>query len=256
MSRLFLYYNARAINPMYRAGMVDSGCAISHAIHCLQKYGTCTEDRWQFHYNNLNQQPPAECYTEAKRYLTTDVIKVDVNETSMKSCLAQGFPIIFSLKLTQSFYQGSNNNGWISEPKPWEATGVGAHALHALLIVGYNDDRQMFVIRNSWGASWGDKGYGFAPYSYIANPAFASDAYAIRQMSTNNMGQDHWLHDPSQMQFSIPTNLGGSEDGEEENWTEQEEPVDTKAEGPTVHPDELVAEAEESEEPTTEESEE
>lgn len=65
-------------------------------------------------------------------------------------------------------------------------------------------------------------------------------------MSTNDMGQDHWLRNPSDMNFSIPTNLGGSEDGEE-NWTEQEEPVDTEAEGPTVHPDKLVAEAKQSE---------
>ncbi|CAL1136555.1 unnamed protein product, partial [Cladocopium goreaui] len=41
--------------------------------------------------------------------------------------------------------------------------------LHAMLIVGYNNRQvdlgssKVFIVRNSWGTSWGDKGYGYAP---------------------------------------------------------------------------------------------
>jgi C1A family cysteine protease len=40
---------------------------------------------------------------------------------------------------------------------------------HAVTIVGYTPDR--FLIRNSWGTSWGDKGFGYATKEY-AGEAF------------------------------------------------------------------------------------
>jgi GNAT superfamily N-acetyltransferase len=38
---------------------------------------------------------------------------------------------------------------------------------HCVLLVGYDDDKGTFTIRNSWGTSWGDKGYGYLPYEFI-----------------------------------------------------------------------------------------
>jgi cathepsin L len=37
--------------------------------------------------------------------------------------------------------------------------------LHAIVLVGYDDDREVWIIRNSWGSSWGDRGYGYIPYT-------------------------------------------------------------------------------------------
>ena len=38
--------------------------------------------------------------------------------------------------------------------------------------MGYNDRQQVFIVRNSWGESWADRGYAYVPYDYIANPEF------------------------------------------------------------------------------------
>ena len=46
---------------------------------------------------------------------------------------------------------------------------------HAVSIVGYTQDR--FIVRNSWGTSWGDKGFGYASLAY-AQDAF-TEAYGI-----------------------------------------------------------------------------
>ena len=42
--------------------------------------------------------------------------------------------------------------------------------------VGYTPDR--FIIRNSWGTGWGDKGFGYASAQYI-NDAFFNESYGV-----------------------------------------------------------------------------
>jgi C1A family cysteine protease len=50
-----------------------------------------------------------------------------------------------------------------------------ANGGHAVSIVGYTAVR--FIIRNSWGAGWGHKGFAYASYEY-ATDAF-HEAYGI-----------------------------------------------------------------------------
>ena len=37
---------------------------------------------------------------------------------------------------------------------------------HAMVVVGYDDDRQAFRILNSWGRNWGEGGYGWFGYDF------------------------------------------------------------------------------------------
>src|SRR4030067_368562 len=38
---------------------------------------------------------------------------------------------------------------------------------HAILLVGYNDDGQYFIVKNSWGSGWGEAGYFMIAYSEL-----------------------------------------------------------------------------------------
>ena len=38
---------------------------------------------------------------------------------------------------------------------------------HAICVVGYDDDTQLFKFKNSWSNSWGDNGYGYLPYEFM-----------------------------------------------------------------------------------------
>jgi C1A family cysteine protease len=53
---------------------------------------------------------------------------------------------------------------------------------HAVLCVGYDDAKKVFIIRNSWGDQWGDKGYFYMPYSYATNTDLATDFWTITMM--------------------------------------------------------------------------
>ena len=40
---------------------------------------------------------------------------------------------------------------------------------HAMAIVGFDDDQQVFIVRNSWGPDWGDDGYCYISYDYFTH---------------------------------------------------------------------------------------
>ena len=48
---------------------------------------------------------------------------------------------------------------------------------HAMLIVGSTDTH--FIVRNSWGAEWGDNGYCYIPLDYLTDENLADDFWAI-----------------------------------------------------------------------------
>lgn len=35
---------------------------------------------------------------------------------------------------------------------------------HAVILIGWSDSKKSFILRNSWGKSWGNKGYEYIPY--------------------------------------------------------------------------------------------
>ena len=48
------------------------------------------------------------------------------------------------------------------------------------MAIGYDESRQWFLVRNSWGAGWGMKGCFTMPYAYLIQPGLASDFWTIR----------------------------------------------------------------------------
>ena len=48
------------------------------------------------------------------------------------------------------------------------------------MAVGYDDSKQWFIVRNSWGSNWGLKGYFTLPYPYATEAQLAADFWTIR----------------------------------------------------------------------------
>src|SRR6185369_17362729 len=95
----------------------------------------------------------------------------------MKQCLAEGYPFVFGFSVYQSFESATvARTGKVELPKADE-TMVGGHAVCA---VGYDEAARRFLVRNSWGAGWGMKGYFTMPYDYLANNNLADDFWTVR----------------------------------------------------------------------------
>ena len=54
---------------------------------------------------------------------------------------------------------------------------------HAVTCVGYDDAKSVWIMKNSWGSNWGDKGYFYLPYLYLVDSSLSSDLWTIYKMS-------------------------------------------------------------------------
>ncbi len=168
VSRLFIYYNARL-----RAGyeIEDKGSHIQYAVDSLMKIGACKEDTWVYDLKSVNKKPNEESYIAAADFKIEKKKIIPTKLETWKQVLAEGYPIVFGTALFSSFDTCTKNKGIVSMPSPDE-TGRKAHGLHAMLCVGYSEVDKMFIVRNSWGDKWGDKGYCYMPFEYLMNAKF------------------------------------------------------------------------------------
>ena len=57
---------------------------------------------------------------------------------------------------------------------------------HAVLAVAYDDLTKRVTFRNSWGAEWGDTGYGTMPYSYFSKRTLANSMWVIKSVENRS----------------------------------------------------------------------
>jgi len=76
---------------------------MTNGIETLEKYGVCPESMWPYDIANLNTRPDDQTYQAADDFKITEAFQVDTDLYQMKSCLAQGFPFAFGLRLFTSF---------------------------------------------------------------------------------------------------------------------------------------------------------
>lgn len=174
MSRLFVYYNERAMEGTIDQ---DAGAMIRDGIKTLAKQGCCKEVSWPYNIDRFAQKPPDNCYYEGLQYQILSYSRI-VGQNSMLTCLADGFPFVCGIAVYESFETDQvAKTGVVPYPGRRERMLGG----HAVMAVGYDRAKSVFIMRNSWGTGWGMAGYFTIPFSYLANPNLSDDFWTIRK---------------------------------------------------------------------------
>lgn len=179
-SPLFVYSNARLLGEGAEGLLFDEGCQIRDAMKGLAQWGICHNDDWPLSNSNMTVKPPQRFYDNAKRGLVQRYMRVPQEEHALKSLLAMGKAVVFGFNVFPEF-EGDvvAKKGLLSKPKAGE-TLIGGHAV---CLVGYRDDMQLFLVRNSYGTDWGlpdALGHFYMPYSYVTDPRLASDFWTVQ----------------------------------------------------------------------------
>jgi C1A family cysteine protease len=179
-SRLFLYKATR--NLMGQTG--DTGAFLRVTMQAMVLFGMPPEDYWPYVPATFDGEPTAFCYAFANNYRSIQYYRLDPPDVTdpedllarIKTNLAAKLPSMFGFTVYSSYTQAAKNGGAFPVPVAAERR-VGGHAIVAC---GYDDKKETrntapgakpsrgaFRIRNSWGTSWGDAGYGWLPYDFV-----------------------------------------------------------------------------------------
>jgi C1A family cysteine protease len=173
-SRLFIYYNERVVE-----GTVDqdAGAELQDGIHSVAKLGVPPETLWTYSDDDIKfkEKPSPEVYVTASHHKSIQYSSLAQNILTFKQCLASGYPFVFGFTVYSNF-EGEQvaQSGELNFPDFNNEQVLGGHAV---LAVGYDDHKKVFIIRNSWGAKgvngdkvgWGINGSGYftIPYEYL-----------------------------------------------------------------------------------------
>lgn len=173
LSRMFLYYVTREAEGTQT---VDRGATLRSTLKAINTYGICTEPTWEYVVDKLFLAPEASAYLEAEKFQTINYKRLEQDLEDMRGCLSAGYPFVFGFAVYDKFMsEYVRLTGIGSLPQPGDIMTGG----HAVMAVGYNDNTQTFLIRNSWGDSWGMSGYFTLPYNYLTDVRLAADFWTI-----------------------------------------------------------------------------
>jgi C1A family cysteine protease len=173
-SRLFIYYNERA-----REGLTATNAPVSlrDGYKSVARDGACPDELWPYRADLSTRKPPPRCYRQALRHRVISYRRIRRELGQFKACLAEGYPFTLGISVYQSLESHRvARSGIVPLPARHEKHLGG----HAVLAVGYEEARRVFIVRNSWGARWGIRGYGLLPYDFLLHPALSWDFWTVR----------------------------------------------------------------------------
>lgn len=128
------------------------------------------------------------------RYVTGTSPTVD----ALKNALYTYGPLVTTMNVYSDFYYYTG--GVYSYTKGSYQGG------HAIELIGWDDDAQCFIVKNSWGTSWGESGFFEIAYSQLTNAVAFGDYTIAYTGSNNNISTCSYSIYPTSMSF---TSAGG-----------------------------------------------
>jgi len=157
-----------------------AGAQIRDGVKSVGTQGDCPETEWPYNPAKFAVKPTPQCYADAVKHKAVLYQRVAQVPSQMTACLAAGFPFVFGFTVYESFESAQvAKTGVVNLPRPGEQSLGG----HAVLGVGYDMPSQRLIVRNSWGAGWGQQGYFTIPLAYVGNANLASDFWTVRIVS-------------------------------------------------------------------------
>jgi hypothetical protein len=151
-----------------------AGTSVKSALDVARKYGAVREKILPFASGTLFTGEEQAFYASAARFKIASYFNLSLRSPSdieeWRRWIADNGPIVTRLNVDRTWQRAGDTGGNLDTYKR-ETAGGG----HAVALVGYTPDR--FIVRNSWGTGWGDRGFGYASLAY-AQDAF-TEAYGV-----------------------------------------------------------------------------
>ncbi|MEZ5119905.1 MAG: C1 family peptidase [Candidatus Nanopelagicales bacterium] len=150
-----------------------AGTSLKAAMDIARKRGVVTNKLLPFHVaTKMYTGDENAFFAQAAQRKISAYFNLKRDLAKWKAWLASDGPILAGISVDATWDNAAATKGELDEFQPDTARGG-----HAIAVVGYLPNGR-FIIRNSWGTTWGDKGFAYASPDYIAG-AFFKESYGV-----------------------------------------------------------------------------
>lgn len=164
LSRLFVYYNARLLEESINE---DVGATLRKALKSTERYGICSETLWPYDIAKFTVEPTEQCYEDGLTRTIKNYRALAHTEDAIK-VLNADTPVIIGCSIYDSFYDVDVSNPIVPMPNSYD----NYSGEHAICVLGYDLEKRLFLIKNSFGTNWGYQGYAWMPFRYAKDYVF------------------------------------------------------------------------------------
>lgn len=140
-------------------GSCTSGLRVGSAIAFLQKIGAAPAKNYPIKTDGCFPAVSSESISAASAHRLGSAFLVRGLD-SVKGELYRARPVFIGVEVPSDFQQ-------LRGPQVYAEPKYAPDGRHAMVVVGYDDSRSALKVMNSWGAGWGDGGFGWIAYDAL-----------------------------------------------------------------------------------------
>lgn len=135
-----------------------AGTSTKLALRVAQKYG-CVPEHMLPMNGALSKLAANVFFSIAAQFRITAYYNLGLEQEYWRAWIACVGPVLTRLDVDKSWKKATSTEGVLST-----YDGSRKYGGHAVCLVGYTKDH--FIVRNSWGTTWGDKGFAYCSNDY------------------------------------------------------------------------------------------
>lgn len=168
LERNFINSRMAARSPRFIYNQINNGnCTTSpgiiNGLNTLVSSGACSIDEMPYIEGQCSILPSQLQKDRASSHKLTKWAAVDNTDLILvKTLLSNNFPLIISVPMNASFGLINAQTGWTV--KSCDPFNPFITPMHAVCVVGYDDDKRVFKVMNSYGSTFADNGFFWISY--------------------------------------------------------------------------------------------
>lgn len=166
-------------SPMYIYKNIDfyQNIKTLFSFECIFKsiltYGFCSESEYPTIKSNINCKISNALLEKATAFKFIQIYKLSQDINVIQTLLSNQQPILVGLSV---YYDWSNIDSTLWMPDKKNDIKLGGLTV---VLVGYINEREMFIAATTFGKCFGSNGFIMIPYEYILNSAYTGELYAL-----------------------------------------------------------------------------
>ena len=141
-------------------------------FNAIKNYGICSENDFKTSIEHLSTTLDTLLIERAKKFKFLKIYRVEHSLDVIRNVLRNKNPILIGMNIN---YKLENISDTLWMPSDEE------HSLGALggVLVGFIEERQVFIMAQTFGSQFGLSGYIMVPYTFIINQDYVFELYTI-----------------------------------------------------------------------------